>query len=108
MTPWDMHSLNWINQISSGHTDAADVISERLPIPGDAWLPVVQVKHFTLVFVVDKNNGKVQRDRFGTSETLTRVVVRFSLDIRSGVWECICKIRLRIVISVRVDRQTRW
>lgn len=96
---WDMHSLNWIHRISSAQTDAADVISQRLPTPNDAWLPIIHVKHYTLVFVVDKNNGKVQSDGFGIGETLTRVVVRFSSDTRSGVWECICKIRPGIKVS---------
>ncbi|GHJ87282.1 hypothetical protein NliqN6_3684 [Naganishia liquefaciens] len=53
-----MHSLNWINRISSGQADVADVISERLPVSHDTWLPVSQVKHYSLVYVVDRSEGK--------------------------------------------------
>jgi hypothetical protein len=53
-----MDGLQWMNRITTDGTPA-NVISERLPVPNGSWLPVMQVKHFTLIFVVDKVNGKV-------------------------------------------------
>lgn len=58
-SPLSMNGLEWINRITTDEITPADVISERLPIPDGSWLPVTQVKHFTLIFVVDKANGKV-------------------------------------------------
>jgi hypothetical protein len=55
-----MHPQEWVQHISSNHVDPQDVISERLPSPDSSWLPVTAWKEYTLIFVVDEDQGRVR------------------------------------------------